>query len=77
MERHTFCDVPASVALAEREGDGSPGHWRRVHADLYAPHLSSWGVERIEDAEVVTEFFSVVHTDPAGGGRSYPVDPSR
>lgn len=66
-ELRSFSDVPVSVALAEGEGDGSLAHWRRVHSEAYKPNLSKWGIRRIEDAAVITEFFTVVFQGPRRG----------
>ncbi|NUO60609.1 MAG: ASCH domain-containing protein [Hamadaea sp.] len=57
---HKFYDVPPEVALAEGEGDLSLDHWRRVHRELYEPHLAEWGLASIADATVVTEYFTLV-----------------
>jgi 5-formyltetrahydrofolate cyclo-ligase len=65
VEVTVFDEVPASVARAEGEGDGSLEHWRRVHRAAWEPHLATWGIERIEEAEVVTEFFALVFREPA------------
>lgn len=60
---HKFKDVPPEIAVAEGEGDLSLAYWRRVHAELYAPHLAAWGVADLNEAHVVTEFFTLVHRD--------------
>lgn len=62
IERHMFMDVPASVALAEGEGDSSLTFWREEHRRLYVPHLEKWGLARIEDAEIITEHFLLEKT---------------
>lgn len=56
-----FGEVPVEIARAEGEGDLSIEHWRRVHAEIYGPQLAGWGVPRIEEATVVTEFFEIVY----------------
>ena len=61
VEINKFKDVPLSVAIAEGEGDLSLEHWRRVHSELYVPLLEGWGVKQIEDATVITEFFSMAY----------------
>jgi len=58
---HKFKDVPVEIAIAEGEGDLSLEYWKRVHGQLYSPHLASWGIKGIEEATVITEFFSVVY----------------
>lgn len=60
IEMHRFQDVPVEIAVAEGEGDLSLAHWRRVHAASYTPHLEAWGVDDLDEATVVTEFFDVV-----------------
>nr|WP_277626196.1 ASCH domain-containing protein [Arsenicicoccus piscis] len=61
VETHRFLDVPERIAIAEGEGDLSLAYWRRAHAQHYAPHLQEWGLRDINDATVVTEFFTLVH----------------
>jgi uncharacterized protein YhfF len=56
-----FKDVPVEIAIAEGEGDLTLEYWRKVHAELYLPHLSNWGVGNLDDATVVTEFFKIVY----------------
>lgn len=58
---HKFMDVPDEIALAEGEGDLSLAYWREVHERFFLPYLPGWGVSRIEDATVVTEFFRLVY----------------
>ena len=58
---HKFFEVPVEIAIAEGEGDLSLEHWRKVHAELYAPFLKSWGLDSIQNATVITEFFSIVY----------------
>ncbi|PWH07401.1 hypothetical protein DEO23_01810 [Brachybacterium endophyticum] len=60
VETHAFRDVPERIAHAEGEGDRTLATWRRLHAEFYAPHLEAWGVEDLEQATVVTEFFALV-----------------
>lgn len=67
IEIHNFSEVPASIAMAEGEGDGSLDYWRRVHTEVYEPNLSAWGIRRIEEAEVITEFFTIVFKEPPVG----------
>lgn len=56
-----FYEVPSEIAVAEGEGDLSLEYWRKVHSELYSPYLASWGVARLEDATVITEFFKIVY----------------
>lgn len=58
---HKFKDVPAEIALAEGEGDLSLHYWRKVHSELYSPHLSEWGISHIDNATIVTEYFKIVY----------------
>ena len=58
---HKFKDVPVEIAIAEGEGDLSLEYWRRVHTEIYSPHLASWGISDINEATVVTEFFKMVY----------------
>lgn len=57
---HKFKDVPEDIAIAEGEGDLSLSYWRSVHSQLYTPYLQKWGIDDIEDATVITEFFEVL-----------------
>lgn len=67
VETHRFLDVPERIAVAEGEGDLSLDYWRSGHARFFAPHLKDWGLSRLEDATVVTEFFELVYrADPDG-----------
>lgn len=61
IKLHKFNEVTVEIAIAEGEGDLSLEYWRKVHADLYTPFLNAWGLKRIEDATVITEFFSIVY----------------
>ncbi len=68
VETHRFLDVPERIAVAEGEGDLSLEYWRSGHARFFATHLEDWGLSRIEDATVVTEFFELVYrADPDDG----------
>lgn len=58
---HKFKDVPIEVAIAEGEGDLSLEYWRKVHSELYTPYLEAWGIKDLNDATVITEFFSIVY----------------
>lgn len=60
VETHKFNDVPERIAIAEGEGDLSLEYWRRVHARLYTPLLSEWGLSRIEEATIITEHLKIV-----------------
>jgi len=61
VQIHPFSKVPEAIAIAEGEGDLSLDHWRHVHAAFFTPFLNDWGVEDLSNAEVVTEFFEIVH----------------
>lgn len=56
-----FKDVPVEIAIAEGEGDLTLNYWRTVHSELYSPYLQSWGINNINDATVITEYFRVVY----------------
>lgn len=55
-----FKNIPKYVARAEGEGDLSVAHWKRVHRKAYSPFIARWGIERLDDARVVTEIFTLV-----------------
>jgi uncharacterized protein YhfF len=61
IEMNKFKDIPASIAIAEGEGDLSLDYWKRVHSELYSPLLKSWGISDINEATVITEFFEIVY----------------
>lgn len=56
-----FYNVPESIAIAEGEGDLSLEYWREAHSRFYLPQIKSWGLQSLEDATVITEFFSIVY----------------
>lgn len=58
---HKFNEVPEEIAIAEGEGDCSLGYWKKVHSELYTPHLKEWGLKSIGEATVITEFFKIVY----------------
>ena len=62
VETHRFDQVTDAVALAEGEGDGSLGYWQNAHRQFFAPHLERLGIKDLESAQVVTEYFQLVHT---------------
>lgn len=61
VETHRFLEVPERIAVAEGEGDLSLAYWRLKHAERYTPYLDEWGLRDINDATVVTEFFTLVY----------------
>ena len=61
VDQTKFKDVGMEVAIAEGEGDLSLAYWRKAHAEFFQPFLQSWGVNDLEEAIVVTEFFRVVY----------------
>ncbi len=56
-----FKEVPIEIAIAEGEGDLTLEYWKRVHLELYSPFLESWGIDDIDKASVITEFFKIVY----------------
>jgi uncharacterized protein YhfF len=60
VEIHKFSEIPSYVAEAEGEGDLSVAYWKEAHASFFSPFLKRWGVGRLEEAEVVVEFFDVL-----------------
>lgn len=56
-----FKDLPEEIAIAEGEGDLSVEYWKRVHGQMYLPHLEKWGVKDLNEARVITEFFTLVY----------------
>jgi uncharacterized protein YhfF len=60
IEHNKFMDVPAEVAFAEGEGDLSLEFWQKEHHAFFEPFLSQWGLNNIEEATFITEFYEVV-----------------
>lgn len=58
---HAFKDVPSDIAVAEGEGDLSLDYWRKVHSEIWLPLIHQWNVAELDNATVVTEFFTVVY----------------
>lgn len=61
VEINRFRKVPRRIAVAEGEGDRSLRHWRRVHRKFFSPFLEKWGVDDLDEADVITEHFELVH----------------
>jgi uncharacterized protein YhfF len=60
-EINPFGRIPKSVARAEGEGDLSVAYWKRAHGRFFLPSLSKWGISSLDEAEVITEHFKIVH----------------
>ena len=56
-----FKHVPKEVAEAEGEGDLSLNYWQQAHRAFYKPFLKEWGVENLDEATVITEYFKMVY----------------
>ena len=56
-----FNNVSEEISQAEGEGDLSLDYWRKTHKFFFSPFLEQWGLNNIEDATVVTEFFKIVY----------------
>lgn len=63
-----FCDVDASFAAEEGEGDLSLRYWRAGHWKYFTLELAEFGAEPALDMPVVCERFEVVH--PTGQSRA-------
>ena len=57
---HVFRNVPEEVAKAEGEGDLTIEYWRKTHENFFTPYLVDLGIQNLDDAEIVTEFYEVV-----------------
>lgn len=66
--RFRFKDVPPTLAAAEGEGDMSVAAWKRIHRAAYAPFLARWGIDDLDEAEVIAEHFALLR------GISRPAD---
>ena len=63
IEMNIFRDVPVAIAIAEGEGDCSLETWRKLHRWFFEPYLDGLGIDDLDMAEVVTEFFEVVYSN--------------
>lgn len=61
VDINRFSDVPAEVAIAEGEGDCSISDWKRLHRKFYTPYLDELGIQDLDAADVITEFFEMVY----------------
>lgn len=59
-----FCDVPASHAFQEGEGDKSLDYWREVHTAFFRACLEKAGLSFSETTPVLCETFRVVYPLP-------------
>jgi 5-formyltetrahydrofolate cyclo-ligase len=59
--KNLFKDISLEIAIAEGEGDLSVDYWKSAHEEFFSPYLADWGIENLEDEEVVTEFYEVVY----------------
>jgi uncharacterized protein YhfF len=60
VERRPYCDVDATYAAIEGEGDKTLAHWQRVHWAYFTSECARVGVSLSPQIEVVLEYFSVV-----------------
>lgn len=58
VEINPFINVGEEVAVAE--GDGSLENWRKAHREFFGMYLTQLGIEDLDQALVVTEFFEVL-----------------
>jgi 5-formyltetrahydrofolate cyclo-ligase len=63
VEIHSFEDVSPEIARAEGEGDLSLDYWRESHKEFFTPLLPELGIEDLNSALVVTEFFEIVYRE--------------
>lgn len=56
-----FCEVPASHAYKEGEGDRSLGYWQKIHWDFFTKALTKAGLVFDENSKVVCEEFAVIY----------------
>ena len=60
VEIRRYCDVDATYAAIEGEGDKSLAYWQRVHLAYFAAECRRIRVAWDEQQEVVLEYFKVV-----------------
>lgn len=61
IEKNKFKNVNEDIAKAEGEGDLTLEYWRKAHIEFFTPFLKDWGIENLDEEEVITEFYKVVH----------------
>jgi len=61
VEINLWKNIPKRIAVAEGEGDLSVAYWKRTHRRFYLPFLKKWGIDDLDEAEVITEHFKLVH----------------
>jgi len=61
VEKNKFKNVTAEIAKAEGEGDLTLDYWRKAHIEFFTPFLENWGIENLDEEEVITEFYKVVY----------------
>lgn len=59
VEIRHYCDVDATYAAIEGEGDKTLAHWQSVHWDYLISECARVGVSLNEKVEVVLEYFDV------------------
>ncbi|MDD4974588.1 MAG: GNAT family N-acetyltransferase [Bacteriovorax sp.] len=59
-EINKFNNITEEITKAEGEGDCTIRYWKQVHQEIYTPFLEQWGIEDLNETEVITEFFEVV-----------------
>ena len=57
---YQFSRVPEEVVRAEGEGDLSVSYWKKAHEKFFAPFLKDFGIDDINTADVITEFYEIV-----------------
>lgn len=63
IEIQKFENVSPEIAKAEGEGDLSLAYWREAHRAFFVPLLPRLGIEDLNSALVVTEFFEIVYRE--------------
>lgn len=61
VEINPYNKVTKVIAIAEGEGDLSLEYWKKAHEDFFKPFLLNWGLNSLEEANVVTEYFCLVY----------------
>ncbi|MGK0368071.1 MAG: hypothetical protein ACI9QD_001211 [Thermoproteota archaeon] len=61
VEINLYKNIDERIAKAEGEGDLSLEYWRKAHKEFFSPFLEQLDIEELESAEIVTEFFKVIH----------------
>lgn len=56
-----FSEITEEIANAEAYGDSSVKVWKKTHLDFFTPYLEGMDIDNLDEENIVTEFFEIVH----------------